>query len=176
MFFGIYLGCTDSPREQRLFTYKATPVVQEDESSNSEIAPIQETNPTTVMIGPAVFIVQVAENHLSRAKGLSGQLGLPDNHGMLFIFESPSIQTFWMKDMLFPIDIVWISDTCLVDSITPDIPIPLVSLETDELPKYQSNNPVKYVLEITQGQTEIRDIKTGDPVSFRGVFKIPIDC
>jgi len=176
MFFGICLGCTDSPREQRLFTYKATPVVQEDESSNSEIAPIQETNPTTVMIGPAVFTVQVAENHLSRAKGLSGQLGLPDNHGMLFVFESPSIQTFWMKDMLFPIDIVWISDTCLVDSITPDIPIPLGSLEADKLPKYQSNNPVKYVLEITQGQTEIQDIKAGDPVSFQGVFKIPIGC
>ena len=176
MFFGICLGCTDSLQERGSFTRDATPVMQNNKSSKPTVASTQETNQTTVTIRSMVFTVQLAENHLSRGKGLSGQLGLPDNHGMLFIFESPRIQTFWMKNMLFPIDIVWISDTCLVDSVTPDIPIPLESIEADKLPKYQSNNPVKYVLEITQGQAEIRDIKAGDPVSFQGVFKMPIEC
>ena len=150
--------------------------MQDDFASKPTVPIVHETNQSTVTIGTAVYKVKIADDNITRGKGLSGQINLPDDHGMLFIFDNPAIQTFWMKDMLFPIDIVWISDTCIVASITPNIPIPLESTEINKLPRYQSDNPVKYVLEIAQGQAKVWDIKVGDSVLLHGTHKIPVGC
>ena len=150
--------------------------MQDDFASKPTVPIGHETNQSTVTIGTAVYKVKIADDNITRGKGLSGQINLPDDHGMLFIFDNPAIQTFWMKDMLFPIDIVWISDTCLVAGITPNIPIPLESTAINELPRYQSGSPVKYVLEIAQGQAKVWDIKIGDPVLWHSAHKIPVGC
>ena len=176
IFSGICLGCKDTPEGDGSLAYSNHLSMQDDLASKPTVPIVHETNKSTVTIGTAVYTVKIADDNLTRGKGLSGQISLPDDHGMLFIFDNPSIQTFWMKDMLFPIDIVWISDACLVDSITPNIPIPLESTEINQLPRYQSDSPVKYVLEIAQGQAKVWDIKVGDSVILHGGHKIPVGC
>ena len=176
IFSGICLSCKDAPDGSGSLAYSNPLSMQDDFASKPTIPIVHETNQSTVTIGTAVYKVKIADDNLTRGKGLSGQINLPDDHGMLFIFDNPAIQTFWMKDMLFPIDIVWISDTCLVAGITPDIPIPLESTAINELPRYQSGSPVKYVLEIAQGQAKVWDIKIGDPVLWHSAHKIPVGC
>ena len=176
MFSGICLSCKDAPEGSGSLAYSNPLSIQDDFSSKPTVPIVHEPNKSTVTIGTAVYIVKIADDNLTRGKGLSGQLSLPDDHGMLFIFDNPAIQTFWMKDMLFPIDIVWISETCLVASITPNIPIPLESTDINRLPRYQSDRPVKYVLEIAQGQAKVWDIKVGDSVLLHGTHKIPVGC
>lgn len=62
-----------------------------------------------VRIGTAAtFDVEVASTTVEKARGLSYRTGLAENAGMLFLFDAPAIQNFWMKDMNFPLDIVWI--------------------------------------------------------------------
>lgn len=61
-----------------------------------------------VKIGEQVFRVEVAKDMMSRSRGLSGREKLDEGAGMLFIFDSSGKYGFWMKDMKFAIDIVWI--------------------------------------------------------------------
>ena len=54
--------------------------------------------------------VELAVSDAEKGKGLSGRTGLAPNTGMLFVFEKPGPYAFWMKDMNFPIDIIWLSE------------------------------------------------------------------
>lgn len=69
-----------------------------------------------LVVGEEKFQVEVVDTPSLRAKGLGGRESLATSTGMLFVFEEPAIQTFWMKDMAFSIDIAWInSDWCVVN-------------------------------------------------------------
>src|SRR5512136_601336 len=70
---------------------------------------------TRVMVGGVRFEVEVAQTPGTREKGLSGRTGLVDGQGMLFVFDKPDRYMFWMKDMLFPIDIIYIRGGRIVD-------------------------------------------------------------
>src|SRR5581483_7593288 len=63
----------------------------------------------TIQVGSSTFNVEMATTPAEQACGLSGREGLADGTGMFFVFGSGGMQSFWMKDMKFPIDIVWIS-------------------------------------------------------------------
>jgi len=54
--------------------------------------------------------VDLALTEAQREQGLSGRQSLNENEGMLFVFDSPGNYPFWMKDMNFPIDIIWLSE------------------------------------------------------------------
>src|SRR5437870_2235982 len=60
-----------------------------------------------VLLGGKIFNVAVVETKALQEKGLSGQKDLNSDEGMLFIFNKPDNYGFWMKGMLFPIDILW---------------------------------------------------------------------
>src|SRR5918992_1579604 len=60
----------------------------------------------TVTIGDASFVVELAVTPQERAQGLSGRPGLAPGTGMLFIFGTEDLYSFWMKDMRFPLDMV----------------------------------------------------------------------
>ena len=65
--------------------------------------------PTTqVKLGSGVFSLTVADTEASRIQGLSGTPSLSPNGGMLFDFEADGAHGIWMKDMKYPIDIVWL--------------------------------------------------------------------
>lgn len=67
-----------------------------------------------VIVGDEVFVVEVARLKNEREKGLSGRKELCSNCGMLFEFSKPGKYGFWMKDMNFPLDFVWILDGRIV--------------------------------------------------------------
>ena len=70
----------------------------------------QEQNQTAlVSVGGVNLLTSLSTTPDSQSKGLAIKDSLNENEGMLFIFESPQKYSFWMKDMKFPIDIIWIN-------------------------------------------------------------------
>lgn len=118
------------------------------------------TDLSKVQIGTAQFNVEVAATPLLRAQGLSGREKLSGDSGMLFIFDEPAIYSFWMKEMRFPLDIVWIDKSLNVVDITRNA-LPESYPET-----FSPKTPAQYVLEIPGGVAEEKDIKAGDAVTF----------
>jgi len=129
-----------------------------------------------VRIGETTFTVEVADSLKARARGLSGRASLPPGSGMLFIFEGTGIHAFWMKDMMFPLDLVWIGEQCAVEHLTPDVPPPTPEQADSDLPRFRSPLPVKYVLEINAGQAAAGNIQVGDPVAFSGSLQGRFGC
>jgi uncharacterized membrane protein (UPF0127 family) len=130
--------------------------------------PDSTPTPTTVTIDDASFAVELAVTPQQVAQGLSGRPSLAPGTGMLFIFESEGLHSFWMKDMRFPLDMVWISAEHAVVDITEDVPPPAPGQTTADLPTYMPAEPAQYVLEINAGEADSADIRIGDVVEFRG--------
>jgi len=111
-------------------------------------------------VGSAAFDVEIANTTTTRARGLSGRESLAENEGMLFIFNSPGIHGFWMKDMKFPIDFVWIRGDKVVGVTENAAPEPGVAMWN--LTLYYPPEDVTHVLEVPAGTVEKRSIKMGD--------------
>lgn len=111
-----------------------------------------ETN--EVRVGENNFVVEVADSPLLRQRGLSGRSILPSGHGMLFIFDNPGYHVFWMKEMKFNLDLVWIEGGKVVG----------VSQAFASSPNalYTPPQPARYVLEVNANS----GIKTGEEVKF----------
>jgi uncharacterized membrane protein (UPF0127 family) len=116
-----------------------------------------------VSIGKNVFTVEMATTTIEEARGLSFRTSLAEGTGMLFTFN-PGIQNFWMKDMNFPIDIIWISQGKVAGFVENAKPEPGVSLM--RLTIYTSPDNVDRVLEVNAGIVAKDGIKAGDEVSF----------
>ena len=114
-----------------------------------------------VTIGSTPLSVEIADNDIERAKGLSGRKSLDNDAGMLFIFDHAEQYSFWMPDMYFPIDIIWINDGVIV------------GIEKNVSNIFDSENPGYYyppvavntVLEVNAMFTEINNIKVGDKIT-----------
>lgn len=95
-----------------------------------------------------------------RMKGLSGRSSLGADEVMLFAFEREGRNFFWMKDMLFPIDIVWLDSDKKVIHIEQ-------SVKPESFPKsFGPEADSKYVLEFKEGVVESIGLKVGDRVDF----------
>ncbi len=116
--------------------------------------------PATVKIDDSVLKVEIADEPAEYQRGLSGRDSLPPDEGMLFVFESPAQPGFWMKDMAFPIDIIWIGADHKIIAITP-------SLGVDSYPAtFHPPEPVVYVLEVNAGISARNGWLVGDLVEF----------
>jgi uncharacterized membrane protein (UPF0127 family) len=116
----------------------------------------------TVLIDGRVRVdVMVADTEPERMQGLSGHPGLAPDEGMLFVFETPGEYGFWMKDMLFPLDFLWIRDGVIAD-ITVDVPPPVPG---ERLPSYFPKVPVDQVLELPAGFVLEHRLGVGMPVT-----------
>lgn len=122
----------------------------------------------TVKIGETTFRVEVVKTAEEKAKGLAGHKPLNDNEGMLFEFP-PSANSgstsFWMKGMMFPIDIIWIKNKKII-YLVENVPPPLPGQSDDKLPIYTPPEPAEYVLEIKAGEVKNRKIRVGDKFNF----------
>lgn len=85
---------------------------------------------------------------------------------MLFIFESGVASAFWMIDMHFPLDFVWISAECTIADITSEVPAPSSGAPSSALPTYASPAPAAYNFEINAGEAESHRMAVGDEVRF----------
>lgn len=118
----------------------------------------------TVEINDKSFKVDVAETMGARAKGLSGREKLDKDEGMFFIFGTAGNYGFWMKDMKFPIDIIWIKNDRVV-GITPNVR-PQAGASDFGLKLYYPPEPVKHVLEVNAGTAAAMGFKIGDEVRY----------
>jgi uncharacterized protein len=105
------------------------------------------------------FNVEIADTPAKRETGLMFRESLPENQGMLFIFESSGEHDFWMKNTLIPLDMIWIDANLNVADIKTAEPCnesvcQLLAPEKDAL----------YVLEINRGLAGENEIKVGDKV------------
>src|SRR3954465_15494311 len=92
------------------------------------------------------YTVQLADTPDGRDKGLGGIKQIGEEEGMLFLFSEPQMPSFWMKDMLFPIDIVWINGDRIVD-ITDNVK-PMPDTPVVQLPIYKPSVAADKVLEV----------------------------
>lgn len=122
-----------------------------------------------VTLGGIRFQAELAIEPAERTKGLSGRESLPRQTGMLFIFANRRASSFWMKDMQFPLDFVWISEECAVAEITGNVPNPAANTSTELIPTYTSGVPSTYNFEINAGEAAELGVEVGDTVLFTGM-------
>lgn len=92
------------------------------------------------------FAFEIVASPEARAQGLSGRTELPSGYGMLFVFDLPDRYGFWMKDMLLPIDLIWLADDGTILGITENV-------SPDSYPKpFFPPVPVRLVLETRVGE------------------------
>ncbi|MBI2086633.1 MAG: DUF192 domain-containing protein [Candidatus Zambryskibacteria bacterium] len=115
---------------------------------------------TYVVVGKNNIEVEIADTEEERAQGLSDKGTLETGHGVLFIFDEPAKYGFWMKNMHFPIDIVWIDENWKVVGIER-----LINPNTYPKAFYPPDN-IKYVLEIPAGEAQKYDIDIGQFISY----------
>ena len=123
------------------------------ESAATPSAPVEGTPlayEAVLCINEARINVLVADTPQERAAGLSGYAGLPENVGMLFVFPEPRQPSFWMRGVLFALDLIWIRDGKVVQ-IDASVPPPPPNTPEDQLPRYHPTEPITHVLELTAG-------------------------
>ncbi len=114
---------------------------------------------TEVSIRDTTLSVEVADTLQLQIRGLSGRPSLGEHEGMLFIYQSPQMPSFWMKDMHFAIDIIWIAENRIVAGIVR-------SVSPDTFPQiFVPSVPVRYVLEVSAGWAEQHGVAVGDQLS-----------
>lgn len=106
--------------------------------------------------------VEIADTSRLRERGLGYRDGLDPGTGMLFVYGSPSIRSFWMKGMRFCLDIVWI-DAGEVKGAAENV-CPQPGAPDSELDHFESPEPVTYVLEVPAGWMDAHGYGPGTPV------------
>lgn len=142
-------------------------------SSSLNFSGIMNPNPTPstqeIVVGDKTIKVTVAKTKELRTKGLSGVSNLDANSGMLFVFDKLNTNpSFWMKDMLIPIDIVWINDNKIV-KIDKSVPAPTSNTPDNKLKIYSAGQPVDYVLEVNSDFCEENNIKVENIVDLKAL-------
>lgn len=115
----------------------------------------------TATIDNKIFILDVAKTDIQKGRGLSIYNSLPINKGMVFPFQKSDYYAFWMKDMKFPIDIIYINKNKIVD-IFKNVPAP--KSQSASLPIIKPKNLSDTVLEINAELSDKYNFKIGDLV------------
>ncbi len=119
---------------------------------------------TPLIVGNQTLAVSLRKTDTEQAKGLSGSPKISDAQGMLFDFTlKPGLKTFWMKDMNFDLDLIWIQKNKII-GITQKVPHPKKNTPESELSLYHSPGVVDMVLEVNSGWAEKYKIKVGDEI------------
>ena len=103
--------------------------------------------------GMHVIDAQVAATPDQRMTGLMHRKEMPQHEGMLFVFESPSQQCFWMKNTLLPLSVAFLADDGTIVNID--------EMQAQSLESHCSAKPVRYVLEMNKGWFAKKGIKAG---------------
>lgn len=114
------------------------------------------------------FVVEVAIDPAIQKKGLSGRDSLPENAGIIFAYPGKSILTFWMIDMKFNIDLLWINDDKIV-GIEKNMLAPAAGTQDKDLLLYRSPEAVDRVMEINSGLVDKYGIKIGDKLEYKNI-------
>lgn len=118
------------------------------------------TSSTAVQLKGRTIRATFVDTPEARAKGLSGRTGLMDDEGMLFVFDEEGLYSFWMKDMLFSIDIIWIATDGTIVDIAHNV-------SPDTYPaSFTTQANARYVLELRAGWMQENNVQIGEKVLF----------
>jgi len=109
---------------------------------------------------------EIADDNEERIKGLTFRERLNDDEGVLFVFENEEYQTFWMKNTLIPLDMIFIDEELKIVDIKNAIPC-----TNDPCQLYKSEAPAKYVLEVNGNFTKKNNIMPGNKVKIQSEVK-----
>jgi uncharacterized membrane protein (UPF0127 family) len=119
--------------------------------------------PSTVQIhgagGTTTLRVEVAETAATRARGLMGRRHLPEDAGMLFLFDGPTSAAFWMKDTTIPLSVAFYDSRGRIVDLQDMDPC-----HTTSCPLYRSRRPYVGAIEANQGYFDRHGIQLGDRV------------
>lgn len=115
---------------------------------------------STIEINGVELTVDIADEPQEQTQGLSGRESMAEDQGMLFIFPQSISPGFWMKEMKFSLDIIWIDQNGMI-----------VGIEKNIAPETYPNtffppSPIKYVLEVNAGWSDRHNVKAGNKVTF----------
>ena len=126
-------------------------------------------NKREIRINNQVIIADVVKTDKERERGLSGRESIGVNEGMLFEYTGNEQVTFWMKNMKFPIDIVWIRDGVVIgfeQNVDPQVGAP-----ESALVRYNSPEPVSQVLELQAGRVKTLRLFVGVYITTRSLIQ-----
>jgi len=126
------------------------------------IAKNENLNPKKVCFQENCFSIEIADTPEKRAQGLMFRQELPNDKGMLFVFERQGIYGFWMKNTLISLDIIWINKEQEIVFIKENV----LPCKTDICESINPEKEAKYVLELNAGILENIGLKIGDKFSF----------
>ncbi len=121
----------------------------------------------TITINKTRIIVEVVQTDIAKYRGLMFRESLGENSGMLFVYSNDRIRGIWMKNMNFPLDLVYINSKNIITDIIPNVP----SCTEEPCKIYNSENPVRYVLEVNAGFAQRNNIITGQMVKGLDKYK-----
>lgn len=111
----------------------------------------------TITVDGHALTVEMAVTEDEQVYGLMNRTSLPPDHGMLFLFPDMAPRTFWMKDTLIPLDMLFIDDHGKIVNIH-------ANAKPEDLTSIPSDGPVLAVLELAGGSAAALRIKTGDVI------------
>ncbi len=109
------------------------------------------------------FDVEIAKTFAERSKGLMNRESLDENSGMFFIFDEEEEYSFWMKNTLIPLDIIWLNKDMEIVHIEKNVQ----PCKEDPCQRYTPTKPAQYVLELNAGQTDKNNIEVGNKLIFK---------
>ncbi len=125
--------------------------------SMAQDAPQRLTTRTTLGAGMYNMQVEVALTPQEHAIGLMNRTSMGANDGMLFVFERPGVQCFWMKNTLIPLAVAFVADDGTIVNID--------EMRPQTLDSHCSSQPVRYVLEMNTGWFKKKGFKAGQKLS-----------
>ncbi len=135
------------------------------------------TAPVTVSAAPAVTApvvvlpdgfrveIEVAADDDSRARGLMFRTQLPSGRGMLFMFAGAHAYSFWMKNTLIPLDMIWIDKQKVIVDVKASVP----PCPGDPCPSFGPKAAASYVLELGAGEAAKHGVVAGAKVTLENI-------
>ena len=170
----VTLGCAGMAQEP------AVAAVTPEPNQEAPVAAVtlepERVDALVLIRGGVSYAVDLAVTSEERQQGLSGREHMAQDEGMLFVFEEEQGLSFWMKEMHFPLDIIWIDAQCRLIDVAAEVPTPPPGAESSDIPRAKSPSPVRYVLEVNAGQWERNGLQPGDLVEFKGAIADKYGC
>jgi uncharacterized membrane protein (UPF0127 family) len=110
--------------------------------------------------------LEVVDTPAGRERGLMYRSSMPEDHGMLFVFPDEIVRSFWMKNTLIPLDMLFITGDGRIVGVEADA-VPLTTTPRSV------GKPSRYVIETNGGWAARHGVRAGDQVELRGVAGVP---
>lgn len=131
------------------------PIEQESEHPSDYLPRV------TIHVGTSTLRAEVAQSPIEFIRGLSGRPALEEDAGMFFVFPRLGKHGIWMKEMHFPIDIIWLDEYLRVVTVAHDV-------HPDTFPEsFYPDLPSRYVLEVNAGYASAHGIEAGTQLSIQ---------